>query len=137
MTIKLSSKDINSEEKQQLEEISGVNFAACYQCGNCSAGCPCVDAMDIPPQRVMRMAQMGRIEEILKSNTMWVCAACVTCTAKCPKSIDIAAVMEGLRNLILRKRESSNYIQLYDIDEKLYEELPQIAVINNFRKLTL
>ena len=137
MTIKLSASDLNSEEKRQLEEISGVNFYACYQCGNCTASCPNVDAMDIPPQRIMRMCQMGQIEKILKSNTMWVCAACVTCTAKCPKSIDIAAVMEGLRNLVLRKRISSNYIQLYDIDEKLYEELPQIAVINNFRKLTL
>jgi heterodisulfide reductase subunit C len=137
MTIKISAKNINTEDKKHLEEISGVNLYSCYQCGNCSASCPCVEAMEIAPHRVMRMAQMGQIEEILDANTMWVCFSCITCTARCPRGIDIAAVMEGLRNLVLRKRESSNYIQLYDIDEKLYEELPQIAIINNFRKLTL
>ena len=83
------------------------------------------------------MCQLGQIEEILHSNTMWVCAACITCSARCPKSIDIAAVMEGLRNLVLRKKERADYIQVQEIDESLYEELPQIALINNFRKLTL
>ncbi len=135
--MKLSAKNLNSEDVKLLEEISGVNLYACYQCGNCSAGCPCVEAMDIPPHKIMRMSQFGQIDELLQTNTMWVCAACITCTARCPRSIDIAAVMEGLRNLILRKRESSNYVRLDEIDPKLYEELPQIAIINNFRKLTL
>ena len=137
MTIRLSAQNLRSEDINLLEDISGVNLYACYQCGNCSAGCPCVDVMDIPPHRVIRMSQLGQIAEILKANTMWVCAACITCTARCPRSVDIAAVMEGLRNLVLRKRESSNYIQLDKIDQKLYEELPQIAIINNLRKLTL
>ncbi len=135
--MKLSAKKLTSEEVSLLEEISGVNLYACYQCGNCSAGCPCVDAMDIPPHKVMRMSQFGQIDELLQANTMWVCAACITCTARCPRSIDIAAVMEGLRNLVLRKRGTSDYVQVSKIDPKLYEELPQIAIINNFRKLTL
>ncbi len=137
MTIRLSAENLKSEDVNQLEEISGVNLYSCYQCGNCSAGCPCVDVMDISPHRVMRMSQLGQIDDILKANTIWVCAACVTCTVRCPRSIDIAAVMEGLRNLVLRKREHSNYILLDNIDEELYEDLPQIAIINNFRKLTL
>ncbi|MCP4396063.1 MAG: heterodisulfide reductase [bacterium] len=135
--MKLSAKNLTSEDVKLLEEISGVNLYACYQCGNCSAGCPCVEAMDIPPHKIMRMSQFGQIDELLQTNTMWVCAACITCTARCPRSIDIAAVMEGLRNLILRKRESSDYVRFNEIDPKLYEELPQIAIINNFRKLTL
>lgn len=136
MPTTLSAKKLKSEQVEKLEEISGVNLYSCYQCGNCSAGCPCVSAMDIPPHKVMRMAQLGKVDEILEANTMWICFSCVTCTARCPKGIDIAAVMEGLRNLVLRKRETPNYIQLFDIDKELYEELPQIAIINNFRKLT-
>ena len=128
---------MNSKDVALLEEISDVNLAACYQCGNCSAGCPCADAMDIPPQRVMRLCQFGQIDEVLKANSVWVCAACITCSARCPRGIDIAAVMEGLRNLILRKKDGADYIKMQDIDPELYKELPQIALINNFRKLTL
>ena len=137
MVLKLSVHKLKSEQISLLQEISGVNLSACYQCGNCSAGCPCIEAMEIPPQKVMRMCQLGQIDELLKANTMWVCAACITCSARCPRSIDIAAVMEGLRHLVLRKRESSDYLQDQDIDQSRYEELPQIALINSFRKLTL
>ncbi len=136
MTLRLSAAKLKSDDISLLQEISGVNLSACYQCGNCSAGCPCVEAMDIPPQRVMRHCQLGQIDEILSANTIWVCAACITCSARCPRSIDIAAVMEGLRHLVLRQRESCNYVNITNIGNSLDEELPQIALINNFRKLT-
>jgi heterodisulfide reductase subunit C len=137
MILKLSAKNLKSEEISLLQEISGVNLSACYQCGNCSAGCPCIEAMDIPPQKAIRLCQLGQLDELLKTNTMWVCAACITCSVRCPKSIDIAALMEALRHLILRRRESSDYLQDHDHDQSRYEELPQIALINSFRKLTL
>ena len=91
--------------------------------------------MDIPPHQVIRLVQLGRIDEILDSNTQWICAACITCTVRCPKGVDIAAVMEALRQLVLRKNVQR--VNLNCIDKKDLSELPQIALINNFRKLTL
>ena len=137
MTLTLSAHALKSEARSKLQEISGVNLSACYQCGNCSAGCPCVEAMEIPPQRVMRLAQFGQIDALLQANTMWVCAACLTCSARCPKGIDIAAVMEGLRHLVLRDRDHANYVTPDELAARQIETLPPIALINNFRKLSL
>ena len=91
--------------------------------------------MEILPHHVIRLIQLGRIEEILASNTPWICAACITCSVRCPKGVDIAAVMEALRQMVLRKNVQR--VEINRIDREMLSELPQIALVNNFRKLTL
>jgi heterodisulfide reductase subunit C len=36
-------------------------------------------------------------DEVLASNTFWFCASCYHCTVRCPKGIDIAGLMYGLK----------------------------------------
>ena len=43
--------------------------------------------------------QLGLGEELLQSGTIWVCASCQTCTTRCPNDIDIAHLMDTLRQL--------------------------------------
>jgi heterodisulfide reductase subunit C len=68
------------------------------------------------------------------SNTFWKCASCHACTVKCPRGIDIAKVMEALRQQVLRR--SKNYIEPSALPAETIEELPQIALVAGFRKLT-
>ena len=124
-----------NEDVERIIELSNTNIFSCYQCGNCSGGCPSADYMDLQPHQVMRLIQLGRIGEILESNTVWICAACITCSVRCPKGVDIAAVMEALRQLVLR--QNMQRVDINRIDKELLSELPQIALVNNFRKLTL
>ena len=39
--------------------------------------------MDILPNQVIRLAQLG-IEDVLDSQMIWACAACLNCVAHCP-----------------------------------------------------
>jgi heterodisulfide reductase subunit C len=76
---------------------------ACFQCRKCSSGCPLTFAMDLLPDRVIRLALLGAEDQVLASNTIWVCAACETCTTRCPNGIDIAGVMDWLKEEALKR----------------------------------
>ncbi len=81
--------------------ISSVGDALldCYQCSKCSAGCPVSFAMDLLPHQVIRSVLFDRREKLLGCRTIWVCASCETCTTRCPNDIDIAGVMDVLRQI--------------------------------------
>jgi len=81
----------------EIEDKSGEKVSLCYQCNKCSSGCPVTFAMDPAPHVLMRMAQLGWKDRVLSSLTPWVCASCETCTTRCPNEIDVARVMDTLR----------------------------------------
>jgi len=86
-----------------VEKLSGEKISTCYQCEKCSIGCPMTFAMDIAPHQVMHSIQLGLTDEVISSDTIWVCASCETCTTRCPNGIDIAHVMDSLRQLSTQK----------------------------------
>jgi heterodisulfide reductase subunit C len=45
------------------------------------------------------MAQLGLKDRVLKSDTLWLCAACFTCTDRCPQDVEVASVIRVLRNI--------------------------------------
>ena len=128
----MNIKEIHSDLTRRLNEISGTNVMKCYQCGKCSSGCPVVDHMDLLPNQVLRLAQIGETRDLVDSNTAWICAACLTCTVRCPRGIKIAEVMEALREIMLRSREGIRHLEV--TAEELWD-FPPIAVISAYRKV--
>jgi heterodisulfide reductase subunit C len=86
----------------EVVQASGEKIQACFQCQKCSAGCPIAYAMDILPNQMLRHIQYGHREKVLTSKTIWICASCYTCSVRCPNNIDLAKIMDALRNLALR-----------------------------------
>ncbi len=130
----ISSSGINSDFVNRVAEISGENFFNCYQCGNCSAGCPSVDEMDLMPSQVVRYLQLGLVDEVKNCKSMWVCAACTMCHARCPKGVDISKIMEALRVMRLREVDAQPRVDITDFSKDYLERAPQIAMISGFRK---
>lgn len=131
MRTRISLASIRGEFVSQVETISGQNLMACNQCGKCSAGCPVAFGMDILPSQVIRFGQLG-MEEVLDFQTIWTCAACLTCVARCPKGIDLPRVMEAMRILASQKRGAQ--MDSEQLSPDLVEDVPQLAVIGSFRK---
>lgn len=134
MKVDLSIKKVRDEFIEKIEEISGQNLFSCYQCGKCSAGCPFSSAMDVLPSQIIRLIQLGLKDDIGDSKTMWLCSSCLTCGARCPRGVDIPRIMEALR--VLLTRDKINYVEPSSLTAEQLEELPQIAIISNFRKFT-
>jgi heterodisulfide reductase subunit C2 len=82
-----------------INELAHTRVEDCYQCGKCTAGCPLADVMDLMPNQIIRLAQMGEIGRAVSCGAIWLCVACQTCTERCPKNVDIAGVMDACRQL--------------------------------------
>jgi len=100
--------DLTSYTRQdfaaEVRQATGEDISRCYQCGNCTAGCPYTQFFDYPVSQIMRMIQAGQREKALNSHAVWLCATCETCTTRCPCEIDVAEVMDGLRNIAYREK---------------------------------
>ena len=134
MRVRISSKQVRSDLVKKVEEISGQNFLSCYQCGKCSAGCPMSFAMDILPSQILRFAQLGLLDDIAQSKTIWLCASCFTCMARCPRGVDLSKIMEALRLLVLRNNK--DYVHPDKMPMEDIRELPQLAMVSSLRKFT-
>lgn len=84
---------------EQVNAISEQTIQLCYHCHKCTSGCPVADEMAYGPDRVLRMVQLGEKEKLLASHDIWICASCETCGTRCPNEIDIARVMDALRQI--------------------------------------
>ena len=91
----------------RIESLAHTKIANCYQCGKCTAGCPVSAHMDMVPNQLIRLLQLGREDLALASPSMWSCVSCLTCSARCPKQVDCAAVMDALREFSLREGKVS------------------------------
>ncbi|MDR3556669.1 MAG: 4Fe-4S dicluster domain-containing protein [Syntrophobacteraceae bacterium] len=134
MAIEISEKTIKHEFIDRINELSGQDIYKCFQCGTCGGACPMSGQMEILPRKIMRMLQLGMAEHISELETGWECASCHSCSVNCPRGIDLARVMEAVRLLILRK--NINKIEPSRLAEAVVRELPQIALVAGFRKLT-
>lgn len=115
-----------------IEEISGTNVYLCYDCGKCSSGCAFMHKMDNTVNQIINYIKMGQKAKVLGANTPWVCASCLTCSVRCPREVDIAAVMEAVREYIIRNEpERMKKIELTD---EMKKNLPNIALVGNYRK---
>jgi len=88
---------------QFLEEVysipDGERIKLCLQCGTCSASCPTSYAMDYTPREIIAAFRAGMLDRVLKSNTVWMCASCYSCTVRCPAGIKLTDVMYELKRL--------------------------------------
>jgi len=122
----------DSESIRRIEELSGQRVFDCYQCGCCTSGCPIGGEMDPPPSAGVRLLQLGRAEELIESEGIWLCASCLVCGTRCPRNVDYAKIAEACRAILLRAKTSRVDPDSIEVDAT--EEIPQQAFIAGFRK---
>ena len=119
----------------QIEDLSGQKISDCYQCGECTSGCPVGENMNPVPSKAIRMLQLGMTEELLASDGIWQCAACMVCGSRCPRGVDYGKISDVLRALMLRTKVMR--VAPDEVDQDLIANAPQQAFVAAFRKFVL
>ncbi|MEE8120688.1 MAG: 4Fe-4S dicluster domain-containing protein, partial [Anaerolineales bacterium] len=87
--------DTSTEFIQKFVETvpEGERIRLCLQCGACSGACPFGFVMKYPPHGMIAALRAGMLEDLLDSDTTWMCVSCYACTQVCPAKIPVT---EGL-----------------------------------------
>jgi heterodisulfide reductase subunit C len=81
----------------RILETEGLDPETCFSCRKCSAGCPVAEEMELAPHQLVRLVAAALEEEALRSSGIWLCTSCQTCTTRCPNGVDVAGVMDALK----------------------------------------
>ncbi|NLN79342.1 MAG: heterodisulfide reductase subunit C [Armatimonadetes bacterium] len=121
--------------KQQIQAICGENVMSCYQCGECTAGCPAAFSMDIAPNQVLRLAQAGFKDDVLTSSAIWLCAGCETCATRCPRGVALSKVMDACRQISVAEgkvaKDQRNVLKMHE------EMLRQIQTFGRVHEISM
>ena len=101
----IRASEIDPKFKYEISRMpGGEKLLRCFQCGTGTSDCPVARFSDAyRPRTLIRMAQLGLKERVLTCSTLWLCAACFTCTDRCPQGVEVASVIRVLRNLAAEK----------------------------------
>lgn len=105
MTEPIQIDEKGSKLSDAVAKVGGVDVSYCYQCGKCASGCPLAHKMDLKPTQLMHAIQLGLKDVVYNSKTMWLCASCHTCSARCPQDVDIAEVMDTVKIMMMREKK--------------------------------
>ncbi len=91
-------------KKEIMKMPGGEDLKHCFQCGTCTSDCPIARFSDsYRPRTLIRLVQLGLKDRVLTSETLWLCAACFTCTDRCPQDVEVASVIRILRNIAVEQ----------------------------------
>ncbi len=101
----ISMNELDPRFKYQVAaEPGGENIKACFSCGLCTAGCPVAEIDEsYNPRKIIRMVLYGMKQQVLSSDTIWLCSLCYTCYAHCPQNVKFTDVMRALRNIAVKE----------------------------------
>jgi len=71
----------------------------CFQCGQCTSGCPSARSLEEGPRRLIRLLLAYDVEAVMSSDDLWRCSECGKCTDACPMEVEPAKIIAELRAL--------------------------------------
>ena len=78
------------------------NLSACFTCRACSSACPVVCEGNVfDPVWIFRMVNLGLMEELLGSPSIWLCIGCKRCTETCTQSVNGHLIIRKLQDLAI------------------------------------
>lgn len=113
--------------------ISGVDPRKCMKCGKCSGACPNYERMEYHPHQFVSMVEKGEIENLMASDSIYMCLSCMACVERCPRGVKPGRLVEAVRLMRIR-RQGMDRRGPADIPDAADERVPQMLLMAAMRK---
>jgi len=96
--------ELDMDFSDAVAKAGGEKINVCFQCGTCTASCPVSRVNETyNPRLILRAASLGLTKRVLPSDLIWLCAACYSCTERCPRDVRPTEVIRAIRNLAVKR----------------------------------
>jgi heterodisulfide reductase subunit C len=98
----MATPNLGSREKI-LARLSGRDLVNCFQCIKCTSGCTALKLLELKPHEIVKLVNLGFVDELASSDIIWTCATCLKCVQRCPQKASPYHVIVALRNLAVER----------------------------------
>ena len=119
------------EVEERVEDGEWVKM--CMQCGVCAGSCPLGNAWQHTPQKLFMMIRAGKREEVLASDSMWMCTSCYNCIVRCPRKLPITHIMHGLAHYAHRLNMAPKGQPTREIASLFWKNLAKTGRVNELK----
>jgi len=95
---------LDHEARKAIESSTHAGINLCWTCSSCDVECPINIATNrLRPQKIVRLANLGFIDELLSLPEIWYCLTCRRCDYVCPNLVKPSTVISYLRKEAVRR----------------------------------
>jgi len=118
--------------RKRIHQGAKADIYLCWTCGSCDNECPINIATGrLRPQKIVRMANLGMLDELLHEPEIWHCLSCRRCTQICPNSVKPSALIAYIRHILLEKEiVSIETLRSYQMLFERFQRARRQAVVN-------
>lgn len=98
--------DMIRRKNNEIKKFFDLEFLKkCYSCGACNNDCPVAKFLpqEFNPQNIIGKILEGKISDLVRDPSIWLCLDCYVCYELCPMRIGLVEIFTILRN-IAKKR---------------------------------
>jgi heterodisulfide reductase subunit C2 len=86
--------------RKLIEQGAQADINRCWTCGSCDFECPVnVATGQLRPQKIVRMANLGLLDELLYEPAIWYCLTCRRCLQICPNTVKPSELIFHIRRV--------------------------------------
>lgn len=107
-------------KRRRLIDAGGLaDSTMCWTCSSCDSECPVEIATNrLRPQRIVRFASLGLIEELIALPEIWYCLTCRRCNRVCPNLVKPETLIryaraEAVRRGMVSRAAATAYYDLF------------------------
>ena len=123
--------DFLREVEREVE--GGDMVKMCMQCGVCAGSCPFGPHWEHSPQKLFMMIRAGKRDEVLATDSMWMCTSCYNCVVRCPRKLPITTIMHGLASYAQRLGLAPKMQPTRDLSLAFYENFRKSGRLNEVK----